>query len=831
MRSFVFKKIKRTMKEYNKKQIESLKNQIDKYSEELQKSRTDLIDLEFNLRSKNPSSLILKKDNSISNMDQAKINDNKAGVNNNKIESEIQIELNNRNYCNENNASPILEYEEKYVEERKKNIELQSQVNELKYNLENAQVQFDIIKMDHEKALNKMIEMNTEIQRITNEKVDLEQIALNLKINQNIGNERMSSEPESVMRISKPFNDFNIEYYRSKANLDFKKSKQNISSEINLNIDNKISNNVNEEFNNSDNEEINPKRINSNFENIDSVSQYNNPNEDNQPPSLFAEILESSEGKNIPKEFSYRDTFLFGPNAIKLQDEYKSLNHPPSLEIDSQNKTENIQKINSNIEVNQSINKNNNIQMNEIDNLNIDQTNSINRNQFKDSQDQESIEANPMNHVSINEKNTNLNEINIRQDLKIKADQLEKNENINILLADNFNINHEKEENKLKSLSNLENINMSKTDLKRDDKLLNSSINSDQVKNFDHKVDAAKTMNIEKELKIKNQANNNEYSNDLTFKINSENREPLIQEEHSSSRKDDSICNIDNLYEEKKDSKDKITRINDSINTINTENNMNILKNPLNEVKNNSFNNQSNTEEVNIKNNENNEGKSILLNQLITNMKMKTEEQANIIEKLNTINKLGGAGPIRLSKLTSFDFLYIRNDSRIKDIVVKNKEENGPLIFSDYIYKFNNRKLKDKSKRILFINYNYIYLIHPNSFKVEYRVNIAEIISILIVKSSSVLMVFHFQKMADFLFEEMRRLELVMFLVQLFNSKSYKLFRIELCQTIKMSINDQKEKLLDFSLDPKNQLGKKNKQIISSMSTTNFINALKVIII
>jgi hypothetical protein len=73
------------------------------------------------------------------------------------------------------------------------------------------------------------------------------------------------------------------------------------------------------------------------------------------------------------------------------------------------------------------------------------------------------------------------------------------------------------------------------------------------------------------------------------------------------------------------------------------------------------------------------------------------------------IGRMSGIG--RVSKISSFDFLYLRNNATILKMYHKYKEVSAPgSIFTDYIFKLNDKKLSEKEKKIIFITGKFYYL-------------------------------------------------------------------------------------------------------------------------
>ena len=129
------------------------------------------------------------------------------------------------------------------------------------------------------------------------------------------------------------------------------------------------------------------------------------------------------------------------------------------------------------------------------------------------------------------------------------------------------------------------------------------------------------------------------------------------------------------------------------------------------------------------------------------------EKFANKIKEENnrTIAVLASSGiDVRASKITTYDFLAVKKNTKISKMLATQKESGSAVVFSDYMYMIREDNLAHKSKRILYITEYSIYVLHPTSFQIQRITPITDLKIVIIVKSSGTLLALHYEKAYSF---------------------------------------------------------------------------------
>jgi len=126
----------------------------------------------------------------------------------------------------------------------------------------------------------------------------------------------------------------------------------------------------------------------------------------------------------------------------------------------------------------------------------------------------------------------------------------------------------------------------------------------------------------------------------------------------------------------------------------------------------------------------------------------------------------------------SQDYLGLKQTGLIKKLLEKNKEKpNDGICFSDYMYRINSREKREH--RVLFITSEALYSLHPRKgYSVIRRVPLEKIYRITISKSSAGLCAIHVYNDYDYLIDIYKRLNLILFLQNIFRFKGLKPFAI-----------------------------------------------------
>lgn len=131
----------------------------------------------------------------------------------------------------------------------------------------------------------------------------------------------------------------------------------------------------------------------------------------------------------------------------------------------------------------------------------------------------------------------------------------------------------------------------------------------------------------------------------------------------------------------------------------------------------------------------------------------------------------------------------------------------------------------NKTKRILIATQQNVYQLSIN-LSLIVKIPIKDISGITLIKTSSAMLAIHVNKNYDFLIETIRRTELIVFLINIFDNNQWQ--RPELIQSNGLRLlRTKKQEILDF--DPaKSDISKNNKQLFTHLISTNFINAMMV---
>jgi len=125
----------------------------------------------------------------------------------------------------------------------------------------------------------------------------------------------------------------------------------------------------------------------------------------------------------------------------------------------------------------------------------------------------------------------------------------------------------------------------------------------------------------------------------------------------------------------------------------------------------------------------------------------------------------------------SQDYLGLRQTWAIKKILEKNKERDDKICFSDYMYRINSKEKRER--RVLFITSEALYSLRPRKgYSVIRRIPLEKIYRITVSKSSAGLCAIHVHKDYDYLIDTYKRLNLLLFLQNVFRFKSMKQFSI-----------------------------------------------------
>ncbi|CAI2364305.1 unnamed protein product [Moneuplotes crassus] len=225
-----------------------------------------------------------------------------------------------------------------------------------------------------------------------------------------------------------------------------------------------------------------------------------------------------------------------------------------------------------------------------------------------------------------------------------------------------------------------------------------------------------------------------------------------------------------------------------------------------------------------------------------------TQRIKTILEQQIRKSQIGGRGQSnlrdksiinRISRIKNFDFLALRskdnkNYKRVKRILErydefpKGKKKEQLECFTEYIYKIDTNM--KKSKRKIMITPNAFYQLSKN-FSVVYRVPIESIKALTLIKKSANVIAIHCPGTFDHLIEIVRRTELVMFLMHMFEIRNLKFPRVNYADGLKTksqrSNKPEEKKLLKFDPSVKHDVSKTNVTLLNKLSGINFINSQK----
>jgi len=129
--------------------------------------------------------------------------------------------------------------------------------------------------------------------------------------------------------------------------------------------------------------------------------------------------------------------------------------------------------------------------------------------------------------------------------------------------------------------------------------------------------------------------------------------------------------------------------------------------------------------------------------------KIMKEKFMNKIKEENKkmVAALGSSGlDIRPSKIVTFDFLTLKKNPKVLKMLNGRKETMSNVIFSDYMYLIKRNDLSQKVKHILYVSENGIYVLLKQSCKVKRVTPLYELESVIVVKTSGILVALHFEK-------------------------------------------------------------------------------------
>ena len=232
------------------------------------------------------------------------------------------------------------------------------------------------------------------------------------------------------------------------------------------------------------------------------------------------------------------------------------------------------------------------------------------------------------------------------------------------------------------------------------------------------------------------------------------------------------------------------------------------------------------------------------------NVKIK-EETTNriktILEKQVRVSQFNGRGQStlrdntiidKISKIKNFDFLALRSkDNKYYKRVTRILERYGELprnkgdgmeCFTEYIYKIDTTFKKQKRK--ILVTPDAFYQLSKN-FSVVYRVPLENIKALTLIKKSASLLAIHCPGTFDHLIEVVRRTELVMFLMHMFDVKKIKKPKIHYADGLKTKCHKKNKpdenKILKFDPSAKQDVSSSNVALLKNLSSINFINSYK----
>ena len=379
----------------------------------------------------------------------------------------------------------------------------------------------------------------------------------------------------------------------------------------------------------------------------------------------------------------------------------------------------------------------------------------INKNDDKNPFEVKKFDEN-LNKISISPINNNLdNNKNINNnipEMPIEKKNILKNETV-LVFTNKKNENEKIEEKDSKKSLKIESNNYFINN--NDDKINNNDNNiiDDRMSMIIKENEKSNLQDILKEESIKNE------------KIN------------RTSNKKKSKKNNKNLNEEINDSKKNFSSLSESkIQNFCFEGNNNNIENNIIENNENSYNN------------ENESDKTI---EDIEDMEINEKEILN----------------------TSFDMISLRKKSEIlKLLELSDDNSNSYEMFSDFVQHIE--KKNKKTKRVLFITCNYIYILKVESIEVLYKFKRVNLKKFTISNRNCNMIAFHFSKGNDLVIEIFRRLELLYYFRNLYKSRKFGKLAFKYSDEFNVKLND---KYITISISPS-----------ADTIAQNFQNAIKL---
>lgn len=216
--------------------------------------------------------------------------------------------------------------------------------------------------------------------------------------------------------------------------------------------------------------------------------------------------------------------------------------------------------------------------------------------------------------------------------------------------------------------------------------------------------------------------------------------------------------------------------------------------------------------------------------------------------KLDTqvrMSQLGGKGQgflrdqsiiNRISKIKNFDFLGLRSKDnkyfkRVTKILERYSDKansEGSEWFTEYIKKIDT-DFKEHKRKIM-ITRSAVYQLSKN-FSVVNRVPLETIKGMTLIKKSATLLAIHCPGSYDHLIEIIRRTELVMFLMHMFDVRKLTKPKIYYADGLKTKTSGKNKvpenKILKFDPAAKQNVGKDNFKLMTHLTSINFINSPK----
>ena len=510
-------------------------------------------------------------------------------------------------------------------------------------------------------------------------------------------------------------NNNNVNMLNNSGNNPFLKSKSetnkftnnlNLNKNQNQNINNNIDNNLKniQNIQNKINEE--KKNIMNNLENVNANLNLNN----------------KKENKNIINN----NLNKINPNINNNNNLNKIKQIPKKINEEKKNLINNLKNKNSNVKLNESKNKYNNIINDNLGkiNQNINETENKVYNSINNYFDNINLEQDKMNKkISDNiNKDKNLGNINLGKDNVeknidkkknyVKLDDffgdndqnfetLENKENnlndgINNMILDNFNVNPEEKDINNNYFDNLDNLN-------KKDNFVNK--NNDKFNDYDNN-----NIHNKNELNIMNKNNINFDNNNLDeFNIIS-NDENIDNYNIMNNKKNNIINDLDNIFNENNNDIQNNNDFNNIINDNNIKNNIKI--NDFNNINNNNVNYNNHNFNINNENNFMNNNLSAALvkvdldnpetkNQFI-NLSLSVD---NMLKEIKFLERLKSISSDRLSyfKKKYQKDCYFMEKNRFENIFIdeKNVQIQSPLTLI-FHYIFNPDTLLPESEKNFF---------------------------------------------------------------------------------------------------------------------------------